>query len=517
MKALLLSIAAIFFLLHGAAARIGIGDEARVGNFRDFFGSAAADPADGAEAGILVTLSEMGISYVREVLVESVLQDLTPLNLPNVKRRVEWPIGIVDVELKNIVIVYANVSSSNVDLGNTGIWFNASGVETKVSLDWKYTYTASLIPFPISDSGTATAKVNDGDAWLQATMQQKNGTLSIQVTECNTDLSSLDLELQGGQSWLYQWFVYAFKGQIQKSVESALTTQVLAAVSRLNRLLLSLPRQLQVDTTSAVDVTVVDDPILNQNYISVGVMGEFVDIASPSERKHPPKKLPAGLLCIDSDVKMITVALGDYVITSASDVYYKAGRLERVVDRLPQQSLLNTASWRFLIPQLYRKFPNDDMLLNLSAASAPRVSFSRDGIRATTTADMTIEVVDNNEIIPVACISLEVTLHALAEIVGTNITGEASLLDLSLDLKWSTIGTFPVKFVEVATRTILKDVILPLVNYNLKKGFPLPVIPAIEFQEATIRYEDDFLLICTDIRYTGLPLPPPVAPSWSTI
>ena len=77
-----------------------------------------------------------------------------------------------------------------------------------------------------------------------------------------------------------------------------------------------------------------------------------------------------------------------------------------IVDKIPDQSLLNTAGWRFIIPQLYKKYPNDDMNLNISLSSAPAVVISEHNIGVTVYADLIIDVVGAGEIIPVACISL---------------------------------------------------------------------------------------------------------------
>ena len=77
-----------------------------------------------------------------------------------------------------------------------------------------------------------------------------------------------------------------------------------------------------------------------------------------------------------------------------------------LVDKVPDQSLLNTASWKFIIPQLYRKYPNDDMELDITLTSPPVIRINSQGIGATITADMTVNVLDASESIPVACITV---------------------------------------------------------------------------------------------------------------
>ena len=73
---------------------------------------------------------------------------------------------------------------------------------------------------------------------------------------------------------------------------------------------------------------------------------------------------------------------------------------------MSDQFLLNTASWRFFIPQLYRKYPDDDILLNISAISPPSVRITLGRINSTVDLDIVVNVLDFGEIVPVACISV---------------------------------------------------------------------------------------------------------------
>jgi hypothetical protein len=50
-------------------------------------------------------------------------------------------------------------------------------------------------------------------------------------------------------------------------------------------------------------------------------------------------------------------------------------------------------------------------------------------------------------------------------------------------------------------RTVLSKVIIPILNINMKRGFPLPVIPAIDLQDADVRYDDGCILICSNVYY----------------
>ena len=42
-----------------------------------------------------------------------------------------------------------------------------------------------------------------------------------------------------------------------------------------------------------------------------------------------------------------------------------------IVNKLPDQSLLNTSKWKYSVPELYKKYPNAAMDLNTSVSSPP--------------------------------------------------------------------------------------------------------------------------------------------------
>ena len=77
-----------------------------------------------------------------------------------------------------------------------------------------------------------------------------------------------------------------------------------------------------------------------------------------------------------------------------------------IFDNIPDQSILNTAGWRYIVPRLYEKYPNDDMNLNISVSSPPIIKVAKDDINAFVNLDVTIDVIDSGEVIPAACISL---------------------------------------------------------------------------------------------------------------
>ena len=58
-------------------------------------------------------------------------------------------------------------------------------------------------------------------------------------------------------------------------------------------------------------------------------------------------------------------------------------------------------------------------------------------------------------------------------------------------------------FAQVFLKGILKEILLPYLNFSLRRGFPLPVIPYMELRDSNVEYGDGFLRVCTDVEYKG--------------
>lgn len=110
-------------------------------------------------AGIMITVSESGLKYAKEVLLNEILAEITPLLIPDIKAHITSPVGRVDMQISHIELSGANISYSDVDLGKTGITVFAGGIHARIRLHWYYEYTATYVPFPVNDGGWANINV----------------------------------------------------------------------------------------------------------------------------------------------------------------------------------------------------------------------------------------------------------------------------------------------------------------------------------------------------------------------
>lgn len=105
-------------------------------------------------------ISESGLAFAKDLLVERAIDSLIPLRLHDIEKSVHIPlIGWVHIRAANITLSSINVSSSTVKPGESGIVIVASGATASLSFDWLYSYSTWLIPIEISDKGRAFVQV----------------------------------------------------------------------------------------------------------------------------------------------------------------------------------------------------------------------------------------------------------------------------------------------------------------------------------------------------------------------
>ncbi|XWS36727.1 hypothetical protein CRYUN_Cryun20dG0110700 [Craigia yunnanensis] len=338
-------------------------------------------------------------------------------------------------------------------------------------------------------------------------LKNHEGTLKLPLMDSGCYVKEITIKLDGGTSWLYQGMINAFEEEIGSAVENAITNKLKDGILKLDSFLQSLPKEIPVDDNASLNVSFVENPLLSKSSIEFDINGSFTAREKVPVPKYCRQTWQPSVFCSDQP-KMLGISLDEAVFNSASALYYdfmligsplpflclfvfvtvhllyylivklkvstcgQAEFMEWIVDKVPDQALLNTAGWRFIIPQLYKKYPNDEMNLNVYLSSPPVIRISEHNMGATVYAGVIIDVVEAGEIIPFACISLvsllkfhlpissvliivagmgaiiEMAFSGIQEIHGSssvkivrnNLGGSVKLDDLAMSLKWGHIS-----------------------------------------------------------------------------
>ncbi|XP_054797834.1 putative BPI/LBP family protein At1g04970 [Prosopis cineraria] len=452
------------------------------------------------QSSISLVITQDGLDFLKDLLVNKAISSMIPLRLPKIEKTVKIPVvGNVFMVLSNITLYQIDVPSSNINPGEDGISIITSGTTCILSMNWYYSYSTWLVPVDITDKGSASVQVEDMEIRLTLGMENQEGSLKLVLKDTGCDIKDISIKLDGGASWLYQGMVNAFEGQIGSRVENAITKKLKEGISRLDSFFQKLPKEISVNNDASLNVTFVGDPLLSDSSIGFEVNGLFIgrNVEVP---KHGLKNPKLSISCTNSS-KMLGIALDEAVFNSASSLFYNAKFMHWVVDKVPDQSILNTAGWRFIVPQLYKKYPNHDMNLNISLSSPPAVEFSNHKAEANIFADLTTDVIEGDEVIPVACISLVIQASGSVKINGNNLAGTIGLNDFSMSLKWSNVGNLRMYLIQPVVWTLIQTVFLPYANSHLSKGFPLPIIHGFTLQNAEIILSNSRVTVCSDVVF----------------
>ncbi|KAK3009365.1 hypothetical protein RJ639_014681 [Escallonia herrerae] len=403
-----------------------------------------------------VLISQAGLNFVRDLLITKAVSSLTPLHLPPIVKNVKIPVaGEVHVVLSNITVYKIDVLSSYVKPGDTGVTIVAAGTTCHLSMNWHYSYSSAwLVSVKISDSGRASVQIGLAVEQLANPPLEKVEGMEIGLT--------LGLE----------------------NKEGALNLSLLECGCHVKDISIKLAG--------------------GASWLYQGF-------------SLPPQEL-ATLNLSTYPSKMLGISLDEAVFNSASAFYFDAEFMQWIVNKVPEQSLLNTAGWRFIIPQLYKKYPNADMDLNISLSAPPVIRISEQTIVVILYADLVIDVLDDDDAIPVVCISLIIRASGSVKITGNNLAGSVKLNDFSMLLKWSKIGSLRMYLIqdkctvglhgEMAHKadlpviwTMIEKVFLPYANSRLGKAFPLPIIRGFTLQNAEIICSNSRITVCSDVTF----------------
>ncbi|KAL4325157.1 hypothetical protein GQ457_11G012720 [Hibiscus cannabinus] len=445
-------------------------------------------------------LSKKGLDFAKDLLIEKAVSSMVPLHLSDIEKSVKIPlIGKVHLGLSDIVIYSVDFPFSSVETGDSGIVLIASGATANLRMKWKYSYKNWVIT--ISDHGTATVEVLGMEVGLNAAIINEEGTLKLLLLDHGCHVKDISINVDGGASWLYQGIIDAFQGKIVSSVEDAIAKNIQKGIIKLDSKLQSIPKQLHVNSVVSMNVTFMDDPLLTDSSVELEINGLF-NGANEISVSNYFRERSQNFLSGNGLAKMVDISLHEKVFESAASVYFNGDYMHWTVDEIPE-SLMNTDGWRNVIPQLYEKYPDDDMNLHMTVTSPPIIQIADQDINTAIYADLIFEVLNSNEVVPVACVSLVINASCSAEIHKNNLAGSIRLVDFTTSLAWSNIGDLHMQLVQAEISTILKTFFMPYLNLHLRDGFPLPIPHGFTLQNAEIIQLESRVIVHSDLSYAN--------------
>lgn len=432
----------------------------------------------------------------------SIQQRLKTIKVPDFSGTQEVsPIGKVQYSLSNMQIVDVGLPKSAVDLvPGTGVRLSIGNAFISLHGNWRVKYLRI-----IKDSGSFDLKVSALTVTTSiAIKSDETGRPTVSSVNCAANVGSASIKFHGGASWLYN----LFKNFIDKALRNALQEQICPlvadAVSDLNPQLKTLNVVAKVDQYAEIEYSMVSSPTVSSSSIDLSLKGEFYNIGKHQE----PPFSPAAFSLPPQINNMLYIGLSAFTADSAAFVYNRAGLLSLYItdDMIPKGSpiRLNTKTFGVFIPQVAKRFPGLMMKLLVKTVKNPVITFEANNVTIQATGTVTAYAIQPNATLsPLFVLNLETSVSAQVFVSGMRLAGAVSLNEMDLTLETSYVGEFQVRSLDNILQMVLKVVVIPKLNVQLAKGYPLPTLGKMKLVNTQLQVLKDYMLIGTDVQFSG--------------
>lgn len=432
----------------------------------------------------------------------SIQQRLKTIKVPDFSGTQEVsPIGKVQYSLSNMQIVDVGLPKSAVDLvPGTGVRLSIGNAFISLHGNWRVKYLRI-----IKDSGSFDLKVDALTVTTSiAIKSDETGRPTVSSVNCAANVGSASIKFHGGASWLYN----LFKNFIDKALRNALQEQICPlvadAVSDLNPQLKTLNVVAKVDQYAEIEYSMVSSPTVSSSSIDLSLKGEFYNIGKHQE----PPFSPAAFSLPPQINNMLYLGLSAFTADSAAFVYNRAGLLSLYItdDMIPKGSpiRLNTKTFGVFIPQVAKRFPGLMMKLLVKTVKNPVITFEPNNVTTQATGTVTAYAIQPNATLsPLFVLNLETSVSAQVFVSGMRLAGAVSLNEMDLTLETSYVGEFQVRSLDNILQMVLKVVVIPKLNVQLAKGYPLPTLGKMKLVNTQLQVLKDYMLIGTDVQFSS--------------
>ncbi|KAK9529545.1 hypothetical protein VZT92_013629 [Zoarces viviparus] len=452
--------------------------------------------------GVEVKLTAKGLEYGRQLGMASIQKKLKSIKVPDIsgKQRVS-PIGKVRYSLTNVQIVEVGLPTSTLDLvAGTGVRLSIGKAFLRLHGNWRVKYLRV-----IKDSGSFDLSVSDLTITTSIAIKRDGtGRPEVSTVDCAATVGSASIKFHGGASWLYNLFKKFIDKALRKALEKQICPLVAAAVSDLNPELKTLNVLAKVDRFAEIEYSMVSSPTVSTSSIALGLKGEFYNIGKHQE----PPFSPAAFSLPPQTDNMLFIGLSAFTANSAAFVYNKAGALSLYItdDMIPQGSpvRLNTRTFGAFIPQIAQRFPGLMMKLLVKTEENPVATFEPNNATVQATGMVTAYAIQPNATLsPLFVLNLESSVSARLFVSGMRVAGEVALNKMDLTLRTSNVGDFQVRALTTIFQVVLKVVVIPQLNVELAKGYPLPTLGKMKLVKTQLQVLKDYMMIGTDVQFSG--------------
>ena len=364
----------------------------------------------------------------------------------------------------------------------------------------------------ISDHGSMDIDMEGFSCSFGMLVGESNGRPTVHTTgDVKVSVHKIKIKFHGKVSWIYNTLEGLFRPLIEhaikkdgpKVVENLVNNVVEGALAKLN---VVVPfKSVTIDMSMLAPPTYAAD----LSNFTIALRGLFQD------RQHPaPCPWQPGTLPMPHTALPVHLLLSDYVLNCASSVYFEQGVIALNVTNSmlgANSTLLNTATFKHIVPKMYDMYPNDNMTLSLAARNAPLIKASPAGLQLAINGlvNATVLVPSNTStaLIPTPAFSLGAgaSLVLLPHINSTTPTNSSVSLRMvslacNVTLVSSEVGHLDIGLLNILVEKVCKSVIPPAFN-ALMPALRIPSLFGISLVKPTLALGTGFMDMAGGVQY----------------
>mmetsp|Transcript_2095 Transcript_2095/g.3033 ORF Transcript_2095/g.3033 Transcript_2095/m.3033 type:complete len:550 (+) Transcript_2095:70-1719(+) len=466
--------------------------------------------------GARVILEREGLTKSMQTAIPDVEKLMKELEIPDQQMTQHVAvIGDVDVNITDISITQAKINDFKMELTPPAtVGMAVEGIELGISLNWKY-YQHN---WPhAAGHGDANAAATD-TLFKVAVSVTKNAQDKPQfkLESATLTIGHMDVNFSGGASgWVLNLLKGIFESKIKDVIQQTVQQQLEDNINnqlnqKINETPFLVPMHIdQLDLDLEMDVTLPEPLSVTDSEIFVSNRMETYIAGNHAEPPFKPAPLPT---------KVQAIGVGNIFVSTwvANDLFYQAqktGKLDYIIkpQDVPADSpiQLNTTFLKNYLPDLYEKFPDQLIQIEVKVTKAPTFTskVSSGQVLANTTLLFSIYKGEND--VQKAFLA-NLGLNALMDKVGLkdvnngaqlNLTGHIQTLAADLTLAESYIGDISIDRFALFLKIIIENGLLTQINADLGVGVPLVLPKGLTITDTKVEFQDGYIHAACYISY----------------
>nr|QNL15278.1 lipopolysaccharide-binding protein-like protein [Littorina littorea] len=456
--------------------------------------------------GFKARITQHALDYANQQAIDALAAMVPKASIPDQS----GSSGDVDYTLKNIRITgFTKPSSSIKIVPGTGLKWSAANAGVNLHADWRVKYKKGW--FKVSTSGNVDVSAHGVSfSVTMALGDDSSGRPAISSAGCSCSVGGVDIHIHGNIAFILN----LFKHEIEKRVRRMIPGKLCDAVNQqINANAENQLKKLKVMTPLAnkkfmLDYRLVSAPAFQSAYMETFHKGEITWTANPQTPPFSPLAIPP----YTPSNNMLYLWIGKYVPQSFLYAAQQNGflRYNLTTKDLPpdNRGFLNTTCSSGscignLVPAVGKKYPNTTVELHMLSTSLPAVNMSPGKLEASFAGEIALYANTPSGKKPyLLTLSVSAIFNMSAGIADQLVKGNITGSSFKVAVKESAVGPQSSKRINLLVGLAMKLFIIPKMNTQGEKGFPLPVTGDFKFLNTQLHIMQDALMIGTDLQYT---------------